>query len=94
FDQKQELDEKLVPVRETPENSALREDNRSYLRRMLLKLDPDLRYILILRDIEELSYTEIAEKLQIPEGTVKSRISVGKRLLKEQLLPLLGEEVS
>src|ERR1700704_4078405 len=42
------------------------------------KLSADLRTCVILRDIEELSYQEIVELLQIPEGTVKSRINRGR----------------
>lgn len=42
------------------------------------KLPSDLRTCVILRDIEELSYQEIVELLQIPEGTVKSRINRGR----------------
>ena len=42
------------------------------------KLSPDLRTCVILRDIEELSYQEIVTLLQIPEGTVKSRINRGR----------------
>src|SRR5215210_3386360 len=42
------------------------------------KLPPDLRTCVILRDIEELSYKEIVDTLDIPEGTVKSRINRGR----------------
>jgi RNA polymerase sigma-70 factor, ECF subfamily len=42
------------------------------------KLPPDLRVCVILRDIEELSYQEIVDLLEIPEGTVKSRINRGR----------------
>ena len=42
------------------------------------KLSPDLRTCVILRDIEELSYKEIVDILEIPEGTVKSRINRGR----------------
>lgn len=42
------------------------------------KLGPDLRTCVILRDIEELTYKEIVEVLEIPEGTVKSRINRGR----------------
>ena len=42
------------------------------------RLPPDLKMCVILRDIEELSYQEIVEVLQIPEGTVKSRINRGR----------------
>lgn len=42
------------------------------------KLPPDLKTCVILRDIEELTYQEIVDVLQIPEGTVKSRINRGR----------------
>ncbi|CAN5612004.1 RNA polymerase sigma factor SigE [soil metagenome] len=42
------------------------------------KLPPDLKTCVILRDIEELSYQDIVDALQIPEGTVKSRINRGR----------------
>jgi RNA polymerase sigma-70 factor (ECF subfamily) len=42
------------------------------------KLPPDLKTCVILRDIEELTYQEIVEMLEIPEGTVKSRINRGR----------------
>lgn len=42
------------------------------------KLPPDLKTCVILRDIEELTYQEIVEMLDIPEGTVKSRINRGR----------------
>lgn len=42
------------------------------------KLPPDLKTCVILRDIEELTYQEIVDMLQIPEGTVKSRINRGR----------------
>jgi len=52
----------------------------------LQKLSPELRETVILRDIEELEYKEIAEVLNVPEGTVKSRLNRGRaelaRLLK------------
>ena len=44
----------------------------------LQKLSPDLRETVILRDIEELEYREIAKILNIPEGTVKSRLNRGR----------------
>ncbi|NNE65673.1 MAG: sigma-70 family RNA polymerase sigma factor [Pyrinomonadaceae bacterium] len=62
--------------------SAHREVERKELRGQVQegidKLPPDLRTCVILRDIEELSYKEIVEVLQIPEGTVKSRINRGR----------------
>ncbi len=59
----------------------------------LRKLSPELRETVILRDLEELEYKEIAEVLNVPEGTVKSRLNRGRaelgRLLKKHQSGLL-----
>ena len=56
----------------------------------LQKLSPELREAVILRDLQEMDYREIAEVLGVPDGTVKSRISRGRaelaRLLRKQRL--------
>jgi|SRR5579872_267537 len=58
------------------------------LQAALQKLSPDLRETVILRDLEELEYKEIADVLNVPEGTVKSRLNRGRaelaRVLKRQ----------
>ena len=48
------------------------------LQAALQKLSPELRETVILRDLEELEYREIAQVLQVPEGTVKSRLNRGR----------------
>jgi RNA polymerase sigma-70 factor (ECF subfamily) len=52
------------------------------------KLSPELRETVILRDLQEMEYREIAQVLKIPEGTVKSRLNRGRaelaRLLRRQ----------
>jgi len=48
-------------------------------------LEPELRAPVVLRDIEELSYEEIAEILEVPRGTVKSRLHRGRLVLREKL---------
>ena len=56
------------------------------------KLSPELRETVILRDLEELEYREIAEVLNVPEGTVKSRLNRGRaelaRILRRQKVDL------
>lgn len=71
-------------------SSLLEERERNRLvRNAIDALPPHYRIVVILRDLEELSYHEIAALLGIPLGTVKSRINFGKRLLKERLQSLL-----
>lgn len=55
------------------------------LQRALEKLSPELREAVILRDLEEMEYREIAEVLKVPDGTVKSRISRGRAELARVL---------
>jgi RNA polymerase sigma-70 factor (ECF subfamily) len=62
-----------------------RRDRVALLRAALDKLAPSLRTAVILRDIQELSYQEIAEQLGVPEGTVKSRINRGRTELARQI---------
>lgn len=60
-------------------------DRRALLRRALDELPPTLRTAVLLRDIRELSYQEIAAQLGLPEGTVKSRINRGRLELARQI---------
>jgi RNA polymerase sigma-70 factor (ECF subfamily) len=55
------------------------------LQAALRKLSPDLRETVILRDLEELEYREIAQVLNVPEGTVKSRLNRGRAELARVL---------
>lgn len=58
------------------------------LQAALQKLSPELRETVILRDLEEMEYREIAQVLKVPEGTVKSRLNRGRaelaRVLRKQ----------
>jgi RNA polymerase sigma-70 factor (ECF subfamily) len=55
------------------------------LQEALQKLSPELRETVILRDIEEMEYREIAQALNVPEGTVKSRLNRGRAELAKVL---------
>lgn len=61
-------------------------DRRSFLRGGLQLLPPKLREAVVLRDLMGLSYQEMAERLALPEGTVKSRINRGREELSRLLL--------
>lgn len=60
-------------------------DQRVLLRKALEELAPTLRSAVLLRDIRGMSYQEIAEQLDLPEGTVKSRINRGRLELARQI---------
>jgi RNA polymerase sigma-70 factor, ECF subfamily len=73
-----------------PDRGVAGREASEILQATLQKLSPDLREAVILRDLQEMEYREIAEVLEIPEGTVKSRINRGRaelgRLLRKQKL--------
>ena len=71
---------------ETPEDSTIKQSDISYLRKKLLLLPPDLRTLVIMRDIQDYSYQEIAEHLNIPLGTTKSRINRARTKLAKIIL--------
>ncbi|HEY6065254.1 MAG TPA: sigma-70 family RNA polymerase sigma factor [Thermoanaerobaculia bacterium] len=73
------------------ENARVRESSGSVLG-ALQKLPLDFRLPVVLRDLEEWSYEEIAASLQLPLGTVKSRIARGRGQLRAILAPLLTSE--
>jgi RNA polymerase sigma-70 factor (ECF subfamily) len=60
-------------------------DLRHLIRTALAELPPALKEAVVLRDLQEFSYQEIADKLGLPEGTVKSRINRGRLELARQL---------
>jgi RNA polymerase sigma-70 factor (ECF subfamily) len=60
----------------------------------ILELEPTFRECLVLRDIEDLSYDEIAAITSLPEGTVKSRIHRARTQLKEIVERALGEKIT
>jgi RNA polymerase sigma-70 factor (ECF subfamily) len=73
---------------DSPQSLLERRDRVALLRAALDKLAPSLRMAVMLRDIQELSYQEIAERLGVPEGTVKSRINRGRNELARQIARL------
>jgi RNA polymerase sigma factor (sigma-70 family) len=77
----------------TPEDNLIRLDNEAALHAALEQLQPPLREALLLCDVEEINYKDIAVILDVPIGTVMSRISRARRTLRKLLQPHLGESL-
>lgn len=88
--------ESLSDQGRTPFDLALNEEWRLAIEKALTQLNPVFRSAVVLRDVEELSYEEISEVLEVSLGTVKSRILRGREALRrsllEQLEPARGME--
>jgi len=69
----------------SPYDLALDSETRAIVERALTKINPLFRTAVVLRDIQNMSYEEIADILQISLGTVKSRILRGREALKREL---------
>jgi RNA polymerase sigma-70 factor (ECF subfamily) len=85
-DQSRSLQDSLPDASSSPFDLMLGAETHEKIEAALQKLSPNFREAVVLRDIEELSYEEIAEVLNINMGTVKSRILRGREALRKQLL--------
>ncbi len=77
----------------SPEAHAAGMELRVRIQQALAQLSPELREAVILRDLEDMDYKEIAQVLRIPEGTVKSRINRGRGELARLLQRIEGQVV-
>ena len=59
----------------------------------MVSIDPDFREVLVLRDVEDLSYDELCEVTGLPDGTVKSRLHRARAMLKAAVEQRLGEKI-
>jgi RNA polymerase sigma-70 factor (ECF subfamily) len=59
----------------------------------MASIDPDFREVLVLRDVEDLSYEELCEVTGLPDGTVKSRLHRARAMLKAAVEARLGEKI-
>jgi RNA polymerase sigma-70 factor (ECF subfamily) len=75
-----------IPDKALPPDAGVQSrETRETVHRALQKLSPELREAVILRDLQDMDYREIAGVLRIPEGTVKSRINRGRAELARLL---------
>ncbi len=80
-------DEMIVEpaITTNPDERMESQDNQRKVQQALNQLDDDDRRIIVLKDIEDRSYDDIAEILDIPKGTVRSRLHRARLALKEKL---------
>lgn len=63
------------------------------VQRCIAELDPDFREVLILRDLEDLSYEEMSDITGLPDGTVKSRLHRARSMLRASVERKMGERI-
>jgi RNA polymerase sigma-70 factor (ECF subfamily) len=80
----------LAVERETPETILFERSDRELLQGALDQLPVHFREILLLCEVEEMSYQEISVALSIPMGTVMSRLSRARRALREEIRKMQG----
>jgi len=92
-DQMTTLRRRMEDFREPgPDQSVETSEMIEQLQEALGRLDVDFRAVIVLRDIDGLDYQQIAEVLEVPVGTVKSRLFRARLALREQMLNLYPSE--
>jgi RNA polymerase sigma-70 factor (ECF subfamily) len=81
----------LIATTPDPESASIRRDEEHTLERLIAGLPDDYREVLILREIEDMRYREIAAVTNLPMGTVMSRLARARSALKEHWLQATGE---
>ncbi|MFH1679641.1 MAG: sigma-70 family RNA polymerase sigma factor [Candidatus Eisenbacteria bacterium] len=74
-----------------PDSEAENRELRRIFEAAIQRLPERYRSVFVLRDVDDLSYEEIAEILKLPKGTVKSRINRARQRFRELVEPILGE---
>jgi RNA polymerase sigma-70 factor, ECF subfamily len=81
----------FVDSGESPFDNMVHEEVRARVEEQLRRVPEPYRTTLILRDLEQMSYEDIAEITQVSLGTVKSRLTRGREALKQRLLPFIRQ---
>lgn len=79
------LGDRLEDKKPSPDDQVAGKEMQRMIQQALEKISPDLREAVILRDLQDMDYKEIARVLRVPEGTVKSRINRGRGELGKHL---------
>ena len=75
---------------DTPEGHAQSDEIREVINKTIRNLPEELRTAILLREIEGMSYEEIAQTMECPVGTVRSRIFRAREAIDREIAPLLG----
>jgi RNA polymerase sigma-70 factor (ECF subfamily) len=94
FDHEETRERPLVDATESPFDFAMNREAQMLLEEGLAAVNPVFRSALVLREVEDLSYEEIAEVLEVSIGTVKSRILRGREALRAYLTSRLNSAAS
>jgi RNA polymerase sigma-70 factor, ECF subfamily len=93
FDDSEPRERAIPDAGRSPFDRAFDREKHALIEHALARINPGFREAVVLRDLEDLSYEEIAEILQISIGTVKSRIMRGREALRGQLSAQLSPEM-
>ena len=91
FDEEEDIHVSDAP---NPEMLLLKESDKQLVRNALQKLPTEFLEVIVLREFEELSYKQIADTVQVPVGTVMSRLARARGRLAQILLSCRGEETA
>ena len=84
----------MISAQRSPEQAAVSSSEQAMLSAAMAELPPVFREVIVLREIEELSYREIADVIGAPVGTVMSRLSRARAELRTHLTKLIGRDDS
>jgi RNA polymerase sigma-70 factor, ECF subfamily len=79
-------------VDQAQDSAAPKVETRVLVERLLTELSPDLRLTLVLREMEQLSYEEVATAMNVPVGTVRSRLHTARERFRNLWLEAMAEE--
>jgi RNA polymerase sigma-70 factor, ECF subfamily len=84
--------EELAVSEETPEIALIRRADAELVQAAIVQLTPLFREVVLLADLEEMRYQEIAQALDVPIGTVMSRLARARKQIRAYIVAALGEK--